>query len=144
MVIRVIVVLIVALLASVAAACGDDDDSSSDTGGTSATTVCDQRDNLNQSVNDLADLDVIAGGTDSLNAAVDRVESDLDSLAAVTSSEVQAEVDDLNEAIDRADETFSNLDDESLLAATAEVALTIADVAIAGEALVKALAVECD
>ena len=144
MVIRVIVVLIVALLASVAAACGDDDDSSSDTGGTSATTVCDQRDNLNQSVNDLADLDVIAGGTDSLNAAVDRVESDLDSLAAVTSSEVQAEVDDLNEAIDRADETFSNLDDESLLAATAEVALTIADVAIAGEALVTALAVECD
>jgi len=143
MVIRVIVVLIVALLASVAAACGDDD-SSSDTGDTSTASVCDQRDNLNQSVNDLADLDVIAGGTDSLNAAVDRVESDLDSLAAVTSSEVQAEVDDLNEAIDRADETFSNLDDESLLAATAEVALTIADVAIAGEALVTALAVECD
>ena len=143
MVIRVIVVLIVALLASVAAACGDDD-SSSDTGDTSTASVCDQRDNLNQSVNDLADLDVIAGGTDSLNAAVDRVESDLDSLAAVTSSDVQTEVDDLNEAIDRADETFSNLDDESLLAATAEVALTIADVAIAGEALVTALAVECD
>ena len=144
MVIRVIVVLIVALLASVAAACGDDDDSSSDTGGTSAPSVCDQRDNLNQSVNDLADLDVIAGGTDSLNAAVDRVESDLDSLAATTSSEVQAEVDDLNEAIDRADETFSNLDDESLLAAMAEEALTISGVAIAGEALVTALAVECD
>ena len=57
---------------------------------------------------------------------------------------MQAEVDDLNAAIDRAEETFNNLDDESLLAATAEVALTIADVAIAGEALVTALAVECD
>ena len=144
MAIRVVVVLIVALLASVAAACGDDDDSSSDTGDTSTASVCDQRDNLNQSVNDLTDLDVIAGGTDSLNAAVDRVESDLDSLAAATSSEVQAEVDDLNDAIDRADESFSNLDDESLLAATAQVALTIADVAIAGEALVTALAIECD
>ncbi|MCI0833036.1 MAG: hypothetical protein J4N72_10390, partial [Chloroflexi bacterium] len=88
-------VLIVALLASVAAACGDDDDSS-DTGGASTPSVCDQRDSLNQSVNDLTELDVIAGGTDSLNAAVDRVESDLDSLAATTSSEVQAEVDDLN------------------------------------------------
>ncbi len=143
MVIRVIVVLIVALLASVAAACGDDDDSS-DTGSTSTPSVCDQRDNLNQSVNDLADLDVIAGGTDSLNAAIERVESDVESLAAVTSSEVEAEVDDLNDAIDRADETFSDLDDESLLAATAQVALTIADVAIAGEALVTALAVECD
>ena len=143
MVIRVIVVLIVALLASVAAACGDDDDSS-DTGGASTPSVCDQRDSLNQSLNDLTELDVIAGGTDSLNAAVDRVESDLDSLAATTSSEVQAEVDDLNDAIDRADETFSDLDDESLLAATAQVALTIADVAIAGEALVTALAVECD
>ncbi|MCH7699880.1 MAG: hypothetical protein IH865_13165 [Chloroflexi bacterium] len=143
MVIRVIVVLIVALLASVAAACGDDD-GSSDTGSTSTPSVCDQRDNLNQSVNDLAQLDVIAGGTDSLNAAIERVESDVDSLAAVTSSEVQAEVDALNDAIDRAEETFANLDDESLLAATAQVALTIADVAIAGEALVTALAVECD
>ena len=55
MVIRVIVVLIVALLASVAAACGDDDDSS-DTGGASTPSVCDQRDNLNESVNDLATL----------------------------------------------------------------------------------------
>ncbi len=143
MVIRVIVVLIVALLASVAAACGDDDDSS-DTGTTPTPSVCDQRDNLDQSVNDLVELDVIAGGTDSLNAAIERVESDVESLAAVTSSEVEAEVDDLNDAIERADETFSNLDDESLLAATAQVALTIADVAIAGEALVTALAVECD
>lgn len=143
MVIRVIVVLIVALLASVAAACGDDDDSS-DTGGASTPSVCDQRDSLNQSVNDLTELDVIAGGTDSLNAAVDRVESDLDSLAATTSSEVQAEVDDLNDAIDRAEETFADLDDESLLAATAEVAVTVLDVTIAADALVTALAIECN
>lgn len=143
MVIRVIVVLIVALLASVAAACGDDDDSS-DTGGASTPSVCDQRDSLNQSVNDLTELDVIAGGTDSLNAAVDRVESDLDSLAATTSSAVQAEVDDLNDAIDRAEETFANLDDESLLAATAEVAVTVLDVTIAADALVTALAIECN
>ena len=143
MVVRVIVVLIVALLASVAAACGDDDDSS-DTGSTSTPSVCDQRDNLDQSVNDLADLDVIAGGTDSLNAAIARVESDVESLAAVTSSEVEAEVDALNDAIELADDTFSTLNDESLLAATAQVALAIANVAIAGEALVTALAVECD
>ncbi|MCI0820526.1 MAG: hypothetical protein J4O12_09595 [Chloroflexi bacterium] len=136
-------VLIVALLASVAAACGDDDDSS-DTGGASTPSVCDQRDSLNQSVNDLTELDVIAGGTDSLNAAVDRVESDLDSLAATTSSEVQAEVDDLNDAIDRAEETFADLDDESLLAATAEVAVTVLDVTIAADALVTALAIECN
>ena len=140
MAIRVIVVLIVAVLASVAAACGDDDGGSDST---PTPSVCDQRDNLNQSVNDLTELDVIAGGTDSLNAAVDRVESDLDNLAETTSSEVQAEVDDLNDAIDRAEETFNNLDDESLLAATAEVTLTIADLAIAGEALATALAVEC-
>ena len=143
MVIRVIVVLIVALLASVAAACGDDDDSS-DTGGASTPSVCDQRDSLNQSVNDLTELDVIAGGTDSLNAAVDRVESDLDSLAATTSSEVQAEVDDLNDAIDRAEETFADLDDEGLPAAVADVAATVFDVTTAVDALVTALAVECD
>jgi hypothetical protein len=142
MVVRVIVVLMVALFAGAAVACGDDD--SSDADSTATPSVCDQRAALEDSVAALSSLDVIAEGTNGLNAAVDDVEADIDSLAAVTSSEVQAEVDALNEAIDRADETFSDLNDESLLAAAAEVALTIADVALAGEALVSALAAECD
>ena len=141
MVVRIIVIMVVALF--VAAACSDDD-SNGDGGDTSTASVCDQREALEQSVNDLAELDVIAGGTDSLNAAIDRVESDLDSLASATSADVQAEVDDLNEAIDQTEETFSNLDDESFLAASAEVLISVVNVASAGDALVTALAVECD
>ncbi|MCI0840104.1 MAG: hypothetical protein J4O00_10835, partial [Chloroflexi bacterium] len=61
-----------------------------------------------------------------------------------TSSEVEAEVNALNDAIDRAEEAFADLDDEGLPAAVADVAATVFDVATAVDALVTALAVECD
>ncbi len=142
MVIRLIAVLIVSLFA--AAACGDDD-SSSDVGGTPTPSVCDERNALQQSVEDLAQLNVIAVGTDGLNAATERVKSDAQNLATVVSADVADEAAALTAAIELADATFSTLDDqESLLAATAEVALAIASVAVTGDDLVKALSTECD
>ncbi len=142
MVIRVIVVLIVALF--VAAACSDDD-SDGDGSGTPTPSICDERDTLQQSVEDLAQLDVIAVGTDGLNAATERVKSDAQSLATLVSADVADEAAALNAAIELADATFSTLDDqESLLAATAEVALAIASVAVTGDDLLSALSVECD
>ncbi len=142
MVIRVIVVLIVALF--VAAACSDDD-SDGDGSGTPAPSICDERNTLQQSVEDLAQLDVIAVGTDGLNAATERVKSDAQSLATLVSADVADEAAALNAAIELADATFSTLDDqESLLAATAEVALAIASVAVTGDDLLSALSVECD
>lgn len=140
MVVRLIVVMVVALF--VAAACSDDD--SNDDDGAAASTVCGERANLQQSISDLSDLGVVAEGTNGLNAAVDDVKSDAESLAAVVSGDVADEAEALTDAIDLADETFSTLDDESLLTATAEVALAIGNVAIAADELITALAVECD
>lgn len=141
MVIRIIVVLIVSLFA--VAACGDDDDTS-DVGGVPTPSVCDERDTLQQSVEDLAQLDVIAVGTNGLNAAIAQVRSDAESLATLVSTDVADEAAALTAAIELADATFSTLDDqESLLAATAEVALAIASVAITGDDLVMALSMEC-
>ncbi len=141
MIVRVIVVLIVSLI--VAAACSDGD-SNGDGNGTAVPSVCDQGDILQQSVDELAQLDVIAVGLDGLNAAVDQVTVDVESLSVLVATETADEAAVLADAIDQADETFSTLvDQESLLAATAEVGLAIAQVATAADGLKEALSFEC-
>ncbi len=141
MIIRVIVVLAVSLF--VAAACSDGD-SNGDGNGTAAPSVCDQADTLQQSVDELAQLDVIAVGLDGLNAAVDQVTVDVESLSVLVATETADEAAALNDAIEQADETLSTLEDqESLLAATAEVGLVIAQVATAADGLKEALSFEC-
>jgi len=141
MIIRVIVVLAVSLF--VAAACSDGD-SNGDGNGTAAPSVCDQADTLQQSVDELAQLDVIAVGLDGLNAAVDQMTVDVESLSVLVGTETADEAAALMDAIEQADETFSTLEDqESLLAATAEVGLVIAQVATAADGLMEALSFEC-
>ena len=141
MIIRVIVVLAVSLI--VAAACSDGD-SNGDGNGTAVPSVCDQADNLQQSVDELAQLDVIAAGTNGLTAAMEQVRSDAESLTVLVGTEVADDAAVLTDAIEQADETFSTLEDqESLLAATAEVGLVIAQVAIAADGLKEALSFEC-
>ncbi len=141
MIVRVIVILAGALI--VAAACSDGD-SNGDGNGTAAPSVCDRADTLEQSVDELAQLDVIAAGTNGLNAAIDQVRSDVESLSVLVGTDVAEEAAVLTDAVDQADETFSTLEDqESLLAAAAEVGLVIAQVATAADDLVTALSFEC-
>ena len=141
MILRVIAVLAGAII--VAAACSDGD-SNGDGNGTAAPSVCDQADTLQQSVDELAQLDVIAVGQNGLNAAIDQVRSDVESLSVLVSTEVAGDAAVLTDAVEQADETFSTLEDqESLLAATAEVGLVIAQVATAADGLKEALSFEC-
>ncbi len=141
MILRVITVLAGAII--VAAACSDGD-SNGDGNGTAAPSVCDQADTLQQSVDDLAQLDVIAAGTNGLNAAIAQVRSDVESLSVLVETEVADDAAVLTDAVEQADETFSTLEDqESLLAATAEVGLVIAQVATAADGLKEALSFEC-
>jgi len=141
MIVRVIVILAGALI--VAAACSDGD-SNGGGNGTAAPSVCDRADTLEQSVDELAQLDVIAVGLDGLNAAREQVRSDAESLTVLVGTEVADDAAVLTDAIEQADETFSTLEDqESLLAATAEVGLVIAQVATAADGLKEALSFEC-
>lgn len=141
MILRVIAVLAGAII--VAAACSDGD-SNGDGNGTAAPSVCDQADTLQQSVDELAQLDVIAVGQNGLNAAIDQVRSDVESLSVLVETEVADDAAVLTDAVEQADETFSTLEDqESLLAATAEVGLVIAQVATAADGLKEALSFEC-
>lgn len=86
--------------AVVVAGCGSDDDESAQ------DRYCDAGESLESSLDELADLDLVAEGTDGLTAAVDQVQSDLgdlrDSASDAAADEVSAleqSVDDLNGAI---------------------------------------------
>ena len=138
--VRLILGLPVVLLASLllATACSDDDDSG-DGNTTPSPSVCDQADALEQSVDDLVRLDVVAVGSDGLDAAIDQVKSDVESLAVTASDDVSAETTALTNSIDQADESFSSLDEASLLASVADVTLAVAGVATATDNLVSAL-----
>jgi uncharacterized phage infection (PIP) family protein YhgE len=137
-------------------ACGGDDtgsDAAGPTGGSTATTtteptdtttspgpdttadVCAARDDLEQSIQDLRGMDVVAGGTDAVEAALGDVRDDLAALRTAAGSDLQDEVSSLESAIE---ELQGSLDDGTE-AATGEQLTALAQVVTAGGALVSAL-----
>jgi hypothetical protein len=109
---KTLIVAMSAALLLVVGACSDDDD---DSDATPTPSVCDQRDTLEQSVEDLTNLDVIATGTDGLTAAVDEVKADAEALKQTASDAVAPDVDALTTAIDDGKETIDNIDSDAAL-----------------------------
>jgi len=93
------------LLVLTAAACSDDDEPS----------VCDREKALEQSVQELRDLDVVATGTDGLNAAIDNVKTDADGLKEAVRADLEPEVDALESAVSDAQDTLSGIDGDATL-----------------------------
>jgi len=139
----------------VLSACGADDtgsDAAGPTGGATpaatepseATTspgpdatadVCAARDDLEQSIQDLRGVDVVAGGTDAVEAALGDVRDDLAALRGAAGSDLQDEVSSLESAIEDLQGTL----DGGTEPATGERLTALAQVVTAGGALVQAL-----
>jgi hypothetical protein len=98
--------------------CGDDDDSSA----TTVPEVCADREALRSSVAALEDLDVVAEGTNGLNAAVADVKEDLTELRASASDELQPQVQAVQDAVDELETAADNLDSAGASAALTAVA----------------------
>ena len=131
---------IAAIVALVVACSGDDDEGEA----TPTPSVCDQADAVRQSVEGLADLNVIASGTEGLTAAVDDVRTELQALRQTASAEIRPEVEALETAVDDAKETLSNIDSDATLSEKiADVETALGSVAIAAANLADALNNEC-
>ena len=89
--------------AVVAAGCGSDDDESAQ------DRYCAAGASFESSLDELAGLDLVAEGTDGLNAAVDQVQSDLDDLRDSASDAAADEVSALEEAVDDLTDAISTL-----------------------------------
>jgi hypothetical protein len=152
----------VALLLTLVAACGDDDEASSGDGetpgngdatatadsggddGSPTVDVCEQKDAVASAVADLADIDVLAEGTDALNASVENVKTELSDLKEAVSEDVQDEVDDMETAVEDAEETLSGITDDSTLSEQIDaVQSALTGIATASAALATALENEC-
>jgi len=94
--------LLLALLGVTAAACGS---SSSTSSGTTSTTasVCNQAQALKTSVQDLKNVDVVKNGTSALSTAAGAVKSDADALAKSAKSEMQPDVQALQQSLQQLD-----------------------------------------
>jgi hypothetical protein len=101
----------VALL-TLGAACSDDDSSD---GGTPTPSVCDRRDAVEVAVANVADIDVLAEGTDALKAAVDDLETEVSALKEAVSEDLQDEVDAMETAASDAGDTLDEIDSEATL-----------------------------
>jgi hypothetical protein len=122
---------VVACLAmgALVASCGSDDSSSTAdaTGATSQATtstadsaadaasaapsgdVCADRQALSESVDALGDVDLVAEGTDGARSAISAVKDDLAALRSSAGSELEPEVQAVQDAIDKAETAVGNL-----------------------------------
>ena len=89
--------------AVVAAGCGSDDDESAQ------DRYCAAGESFESSLDELAGLDLVAEGTDGLNAAVDQVQSNLDDLRDSASDAAADEVGALDQAVDGLTDAISTL-----------------------------------
>jgi hypothetical protein len=154
---KVVLPRVVACLAicAVVTSCGDDDDSSAttiaadtDTADTDANTTaevttagaasgdaCADREALRSSVAALTDVDVVAEGTNGLTAAVDAVKSDLEKVRGSAGSEVEPQVQAVQDAIAATEAGVDNLGDGG----AAEVAAALSTLSTATTTLLASL-----
>jgi hypothetical protein len=125
------------LLALVSAACGGDDEE--------AISVCDQQENVQQAVTDLANINVLSDGTTALQDGIDNVKTELDTLRDVVREDTQDEVDALTLAVDNAGDTFANLGDAgSINDKIDEIQVALTAIVTSASDLRDALSQECD
>ena len=73
--------------------------SGSSTPGTASAEVCAARDDLQTSITDLKDVNIVAGGTSSLQAAITKVKDNLATLKSAAGDELQPQVTAAQDAL---------------------------------------------
>ena len=124
----------VAMLAGVlvVAGCGSDGESAQD-------QYCAAGESLETSLDELADLDLVAEGTDGLTAAVDQVRSDLADLRDSASDAAADEVGALEQAVDGLNDAISALGGELTSDNASAVGAAIENVAVATQSVLDTL-----
>jgi hypothetical protein len=142
-------VLAVALLAL--GACGDDDDDQ--TAPTSAETesttggdeLCAALDDLEQDIDTLADIDVVAEGTDAVRASVTAIGDDLSEIREVAPDAAPEEAEEFESALASLDDAVAALGDGSLTAESArDVIIAVTSTVQTGQRYVGALDDACE
>jgi outer membrane murein-binding lipoprotein Lpp len=120
----VVMVAAVVLTVGLVAGCGDDEDEdSAPTEGTSEEAFCAAGDSLESNVDGLGDIDIIAEGTNALDAQFDAIKSDLEDLRTSGSEVAANETATLEDAVDQLETDLDALGEDM----TAEGARAVRD-----------------
>lgn len=131
------------LIVGVVTACGGDDDDD-DAAADAETAYCDERDDLREDVDELAEVDLVGDGVNGVRAALDDVEESAQQVRDAGSEAVGDEVDALQSAVDGLRSAISELGDSGIGAENRQaVADAVAGVRTAGGDLVSALDADC-
>jgi hypothetical protein len=118
------VVALALVTAGALVACGDDDSSSDTTTTTAEEALCADREQLTTAMQGLTDLDVVASGTDGLQAAVTEVKDSLTALKESASANFQPEVEAVESSIQGLETALGDGSVSGIASAVAEVATT--------------------
>jgi hypothetical protein len=94
-------------------ACGSSS-MSSGSSGSSSDSVCAARDDLEQSVRHLADPDVLTGGKQGIDDAINDVQDNVDALEAAAKSDLRPQVDAVKTSFDELKTAVGNVGDGKL------------------------------
>jgi hypothetical protein len=138
-------ILAVALALAVVTACGGDDDDDDDAAaGDAEASYCDERDDLSEDVDELANVDLLGDGVNGVRDALDDVEEGAQEVRETGSDVVGDEVDALQSAVDGLRSAISEIGDSGIGQENRQgVADAVETVRTAGSDLVDALETDC-
>ena len=128
----------VALSVAALAGCGSDDD-----GMTAEEKFCAAGESLESNVSSLANLDIVAGGTDALNESVDAIEADLNALHESGSDVASDEIDALDASFDELDDAVDAMNDGISVDNSTAIIAAITNVGTSASALYDTLSTTC-
>lgn len=131
------------------AACGDDDDDDDDAAtGLDADekeTVCDARDDLDEEVRDLGEVDFVDTSVSDIQGILDDIGDDISEISDVRSDQLQPFVADVRSSLDDLTDTLGDLGSSSSLSDAADSVTDALDqVKTSTQDLVTAAGTECN
>jgi hypothetical protein len=125
------VVVLAGLSLGFASGCGSDESTES-----AEDLFCDAGDSLRTNIETVADIDVVAGGTDAISERFTAIESDLQQLQDSGSDVAADEISALDSAVDDLGSALEALGDDISVANAQQLATSVAEVvSAAGDAL---------
>jgi len=104
-----IVIAVVAPAALAACGSGSKSSTSSSTSGSGKDAVCTARDDLKQSMTDLADPSLLTGGKSGIESAVNKVQGNVDALESAAKSDYKPQVDAVKSSFDEVKTAVADL-----------------------------------
>ena len=117
--------------------------SSTSSSGASKEAVCTARDNLKQSMTDLADPSLLTGGKNGIESAVNKVQKNLDALESAAKTDYKPQVDKVKSSFEQVKTAVGDLGNGKLSDNLQQIGDAISELGTSISSLYDVLAAKC-